>query len=97
MKYGKLEQLSLRPFDPYSRVAKASTITEQDELRRLSFERSLLNYWDWYTFEGKHNGQMSTAEVQKRWRDVVRVQYISQLREERGMAPDQRPHFDVDR
>lgn len=96
MKYRKLERLSLCLFDPYSRLAKASTITEQDELRRRSFERSLLNYWDWYTFDGKHSGQMRTAEVQKRWRDVVRVQYISQLREERGMAPDQRPHLEVD-
>ena len=79
-KCGHLERLYLCILDPFGR-----DIDEEDELRRKSFEDGLLEYGDRYTSDRKHSGRMSSEDAQKRWRDVMKVTYISQMRKERGM------------
>jgi hypothetical protein len=93
----KLERVSLFLLDPYSRDATITPrVTQQDEARRAQFEQQFIQHWkNWHTDERLEHGQVGVG-LQKKLEDVVRVQFISQLREERGLRPDQRVQFDVD-
>jgi hypothetical protein len=79
-KCGHLERLYLCILDPFGRA-----LGEEDELRRKSFEDGLLEYGDRYTSNSQNTGRMSPEDAQKRWRDVIKVTYISQMREERDI------------